>query len=100
MGTRYRGAPAEVRALDASIKLMRAATSIGTRLEKRLLSLGLTEPQFGVLEALYHLGPLFQRDLARKLLKTGGNITLRCGGREAERTEASSKSISLRTAER
>lgn len=32
--------------------------------------------QFGVLEALYHLGPLAQCELAKKLLKTGGNVTM------------------------
>lgn len=36
---------------------------------------GLTAPQFGVLEALYHLGPLSLGDLADKLLVTGGNVT-------------------------
>ena len=29
-----------------------------------------------MLEALYHLRPLHQRDLAEKLLKSGGNMTL------------------------
>ncbi len=37
---------------------------------------GLTGSQFGALEALYHLGPLNQTEIARKLLKSGGNITL------------------------
>ena len=32
--------------------------------------------QFGVLEALLHLGPMCQKDLAIKQLKTGGNMTL------------------------
>ena len=36
---------------------------------------GHTTPQFGVLEALYHLGPLSLGDLADKLLVTGGNVT-------------------------
>ena len=37
---------------------------------------GLTESQFGVLEVIRHLGPLPQCDLAAKLLKSSGNITL------------------------
>ena len=41
----------------------------------RVADYGLTTPQFGVLEALYHLGPLTLGDLADKLLVTGGNIT-------------------------
>ena len=36
----------------------------------------LTAPQFGVLEALYHLGPLCQKDLAAKILKSSGNMTM------------------------
>ncbi len=35
----------------------------------------LTTAQFGVLEALYHLGPLTLGELADKLLVTGGNVT-------------------------
>jgi MarR family 2-MHQ and catechol resistance regulon transcriptional repressor len=37
---------------------------------------GLTPSQFGVLEALHHLGPLSQSEICGKLLKSGGNITL------------------------
>jgi MarR family 2-MHQ and catechol resistance regulon transcriptional repressor len=35
----------------------------------------LTVSQFGVLEALYKLGSMYQRDLAREIVKTTGNIT-------------------------
>jgi MarR family 2-MHQ and catechol resistance regulon transcriptional repressor len=37
---------------------------------------GLTITQFGVLEAIYHMGPLSQGELAEKLLRSGGNLTL------------------------
>ena len=40
------------------------------------VGVGLTISQFGVLEALYHKGPLCQRDLAEKILKSTGNITM------------------------
>jgi MarR family 2-MHQ and catechol resistance regulon transcriptional repressor len=76
MGTHYRGRPAEVRALDAYIRLMRGAGSVATRLESRLLALGLTENQFGVLEVLLHLGPRSPGELKGKLFTTGGNITM------------------------
>jgi MarR family 2-MHQ and catechol resistance regulon transcriptional repressor len=76
MGTHYQGKPAEVRALDTFIKLMRASDSISSRLNRRLGTLDLTESQFGVLEALHHLGPMCQKALADKLLRTGGNLTL------------------------
>ncbi|PLX92155.1 MAG: MarR family transcriptional regulator [Desulfuromonas sp.] len=37
---------------------------------------GLTISQFGVLEALLHRGPLCQKDIAAKILKSSGNITM------------------------
>jgi MarR family transcriptional regulator, 2-MHQ and catechol-resistance regulon repressor len=75
VGTHYRGRPAEVRALDAYIKLTRATSSVASRLAPGLARAGLTPTQLGVLEALLHLGPLGQRTLGAKLLMSGGNIT-------------------------
>jgi MarR family 2-MHQ and catechol resistance regulon transcriptional repressor len=65
-----------VRALGTYVKLMRAAESITSRVHKHLSSVGLTVSQFGVLEAIYHLGPLSQKDLGQKILRSSGNITL------------------------
>lgn len=76
MATRYRGTQEEVRALDTYIKLMRAAELVTTRIHRHLTTVNLTISQFGVLEALFHLGSLSQRDLAEKLLKSGGNMTM------------------------
>ena len=76
MPTHHHGLPDEVRALDAFIKLMRAAASVMARTARPLAADGLTAGQFGVLECLFHLGPLHQRDLAQKHLQTGGNITM------------------------
>jgi MarR family 2-MHQ and catechol resistance regulon transcriptional repressor len=76
MGTHHKGPAHEVRALDAYIKLMRAAESVSARIHHHLQEADLTVGQFAVLEALHHLGPLFQRDLCEKLLKSGGNITM------------------------
>src|SRR5919201_5072604 len=75
VGTHYDGRPAEVRALDAYIKLTRAASSLDARLAPRLADVGLSPTQLGVLEALLHLGALGQRTLGAKLLSSGGNIT-------------------------
>ncbi len=75
MGTRYAGPPDEVRALDTYIKLMRAAQAVSVRIHEHLRHVDLTLSQFGVLEALLHLGPLSQRDLCLKLLQSGGNMT-------------------------
>lgn len=76
MGTRYPGTKEEIRALDAYIKLSRAAESVSARIHQHLEAEQLTATQFGVLEALLHLGSLSQRELAQKLLRSGGNITL------------------------
>ena len=76
MGTRYAGTKEEKRALNAFIKLIRASQSVSGRVEAHLSELGLTVSQFGVLEALFHLGPLNQKNLAAKILKSTGNITM------------------------
>ncbi len=74
--TKYRGSRDEVRALNAYVKLMRASEAVTARIHRPVADAGLTVTQFGVLEALYNLGPLSQRDIARKILKSTGNITL------------------------
>ncbi len=72
----YQGNRQETRALSTYVKLMRAAESITARIHRHLASVGLTLSQFAVLEALYHLGPLYQREIGQKLLKSSGNITM------------------------
>jgi MarR family transcriptional regulator, 2-MHQ and catechol-resistance regulon repressor len=75
MGTHFRGAPRETLALDAYIKLTRAAESLTASLAPGLAAQGLTTSQLGVLEALWHLGPLCQRELGDKLLRSSSNVT-------------------------
>lgn len=75
MPTAHQGSPAEVAALDAYIKLMRAAETVTARAHT-LLTGELTLTQFGVLEVLYHRGPLSAGEIAEKLLKSAGNLTL------------------------
>jgi MarR family 2-MHQ and catechol resistance regulon transcriptional repressor len=76
MGTHYKGEKEDQLTLNAFIKLMRATNSINSRLNTHLSEVDLTVSQFGTLEAVYHLGPLNQKTLGEKLLKSGGNITL------------------------
>jgi MarR family transcriptional regulator, 2-MHQ and catechol-resistance regulon repressor len=76
MATHHQGSPEERRALDTYIKLARASATLEARVNRHLSDAGLTTSQFGVLEALYHLGPLHQQQLAAKILKSGGNLTL------------------------
>lgn len=63
-------------ALNCYTKLMRAAETVTSRVGRVMTAAGLTISQFGVLEALHHKGPLCQRDIAGKILKSTGNITL------------------------
>lgn len=76
MSTHYNGTKEEISALDCFIKLLRASDSVNAATVSQIQANGLTESQFGILEALLHLGPLNQNQLAEKILKSGGNITL------------------------
>lgn len=76
MGTHFKGSKKEINSLNSYIKLKRAAEAVNSRINASLGKKGLTESQFGILEALLHLGPLSQKELGDKLFKSGGNITL------------------------
>lgn len=76
MGTKFKGSKSEVLTLNAFIKMMRATESLNNRLNRHLSDVNLTVSQFGALEVLFHLGPLNQRMIGEKLLKSGGNITM------------------------
>ena len=76
MGTSYKGSNTDVLTLNTFIKLMRATESLNNRLNRHLSDVNLTVSQFGTLEVLFHLGPLNQRTIGEKLLKSGGNITM------------------------
>jgi MarR family transcriptional regulator, 2-MHQ and catechol-resistance regulon repressor len=76
MPTHYQGTPKEMLALNTFIKLTRSVEALMARLSQGGSLEGLTVSQFGVLETLYHLGPLCQYEIGEKLLRSGGNITL------------------------
>ena len=65
----------EQRALRLWINLARCYVTFSRAVACKVAEYDLTAPQFGVLEALYHLGPLSLGELAEKLLVTGGNVT-------------------------
>ena len=62
-------------ALGLWIALARCYATYTRAVAYKVQEYDLTVPQFGALEALYHLGPLSLGDLADKLLVTGGNVT-------------------------
>ena len=69
MPTHYKRSPDEITTLNAFIELTRASNTLHQQLSRSLAEYNLTESQFGVLEALYHLGPLNQRSIGEKILK-------------------------------
>ncbi len=76
MGTKHKGSKKEVSALNTYIKLIRATESIRSKIIGRLSQFQITENQFYCMDAIYHLGPLTQKELGEKLSRSGGNITL------------------------
>jgi MarR family 2-MHQ and catechol resistance regulon transcriptional repressor len=76
MGTHFIGPANQRAALDAYIKLVRASASVTARVHVHLKAWKLTIGQLGVLDALYHLGPLSQGELAKKHLMSNANITM------------------------
>lgn len=74
ISTRIYGKQAEI-ALAMWVKLARASATFGKLTVENIKSFGLTQPQFGVLETLGHIGPLTLSELSRKQLVSGGNMT-------------------------
>lgn len=67
--------PDTARALDLFVKLLRAERAVTAQTEPSILATGLTVTQFGVLEALWHKGPLCHGELKRKVLTSPANLT-------------------------
>lgn len=76
MPGKFKGTPAQQRALSAYVKLERAASAAFAFARVGLEEVGLTLSQFAVLEALFHVGPQTLGDLARRILTSSGNLTL------------------------
>lgn len=63
-------------ALSLWVKLARASSLFERHSARDIERYGLTQPQFSVLEALGHLGPLTIGELGKKMLVTGGCMTV------------------------
>ena len=73
---KYHNLPPDQRnALSVYVKLLRAANQATARIHGHLKDDNLTFSQFGVVEALYHLGPLTHGELGQKILKSNANLT-------------------------
>jgi MarR family 2-MHQ and catechol resistance regulon transcriptional repressor len=105
MATHYEGTAEERQALDLFVKLMRAADAVGHRTSAPLAADGLTPVHFGVLETLYHLGPLMISQLADKHLRSRNNFTVvidnleRQGLVRRERDDADRRSVQIHLTE-
>ncbi len=64
------------KALSTWVKLARASSTFHKKTMENIRSFGLTQPQFAVIEALGHLGPMKIGVLCHKMLVSGGNMTL------------------------
>jgi MarR family 2-MHQ and catechol resistance regulon transcriptional repressor len=73
--TKRYGRKADV-ALTMWVKLARATATFGKLTQEHVRTFGLTEPQFGALECLGHLGPMTIGQLCKKQLVSGGNMTV------------------------
>lgn len=71
---KFTGSKKHQLALNTFVKLVRCTNSVCNDVHNHFLG-ELTVSQFGILEALYHLGPMAQKELAEKILKSPGNIT-------------------------
>ena len=85
MPSHHTGPEQERLALDSFIKLMRASSTLSANTVRRIKAHGLTEPQFAVLEVVFHLGPLHQHSISEKLLMSGGNMSLVLDNLEKQR---------------
>ena len=57
------------------VKLARAYATFNRLTVQQIRESGLTQPQFGALECLGHLGAMPIGELSRKMLVSGGNMT-------------------------
>jgi MarR family 2-MHQ and catechol resistance regulon transcriptional repressor len=67
--------PDERDALKLWVVLARARTAIGDRAAAHIADYGMTLAEFGVLEALYHKGPMLLGEIQRGLLVSSGGVT-------------------------
>lgn len=65
----------QARALKLWVVLARAHAAVVAHVEAHVARHGLTVAEFGVLEALYHKGPLLLGDVQRKILVSSGGVT-------------------------
>ena len=73
--TRSRRSAAQQRALKLFVVLQRCASAVTGKVQRTVDGGELTETEFGILEALYHKGPLLLGDVQKKILLSSGGVT-------------------------
>lgn len=69
------GTAAELRALKLWIVLSRASAAVARHAEADVARHGLTLAEFGMLEALFHRGPMLLGEVQRRILVSSGGVT-------------------------
>lgn len=70
-----RRSAADETALKLWVVLTRAQDAIRAHVEADIAGLEITPTEFGILEALYHRGPLLLGDVQKKILVSSGGVT-------------------------
>ncbi|HYC52823.1 MAG TPA: MarR family transcriptional regulator [Gemmatimonadaceae bacterium] len=70
-----RRSAAQQRALKLFVVLQRCASAVSGNVEANANIGDLSETEFGILEALYHKGPLLLGDVQKKILLSSGGVT-------------------------
>ena len=73
--TRGPDGPAEGVALKLLVVLARAHAAVTAHLHAHVATHGLTLTEFGILEVLYHKGPLLLGEVQRRILVSSGGVT-------------------------
>jgi len=71
-------------AVQAYVRLVRASEALHSEVSRGLMIEGLTASQFSTMKVLRIHGSLSQRDIAKYILKSGGNITVLVDNLERE----------------
>src|SRR5688572_17448696 len=73
--TTSRTSTAQQRALKLFVVLQRCAAAVSGSVQRNVIFEDLSETEFGILEALYHKGPLLLGDVQKKILLSSGGVT-------------------------
>ena len=71
----YAGSESQATALKLFVVLARAHAAVEAHLQANVAEHGLTLTEFGILEVLYHKGPLLLGEVQKRILVSSGGVT-------------------------